>query len=168
MNARTSWASPACPDLLARIAAFAVVLPVTAGCGAPAGRADSTSHPAAAAPSTAAAGSSPEGAAGAASPRVVSWGGAADLERFYPAEAERRGVEGLVEIAVTLDPQGRATYSRVVSETPPGLEFGRAALDAAQTMVYANPTGRSAVLTFNVKFALARKRVRRHGHGPRA
>jgi TonB family protein len=77
------------------------------------------------------------------------------LEKYYPKEALRRGVEGLVRIQVTLDPQGRATDTLILSEDPQNVGFGAAASLLAHVNEYDNPTGRPAQLTFNVKFALS-------------
>ena len=101
-------------------------------------------------------------------PRVVSWAGLADIEKFYPEEAARQGVDGLVRIAVTLDKEGRATDTRIVSETPTDLGFGAAASSLAHTLTYSNPTGSSAVVTFDVKFDLPPKHGQHHHHGHRA
>jgi len=87
-------------------------------------------------------------------PRVTNYGGLADLMKYYPAEARDRGVEGFVDLAVTLDAQGRATDTMILSEDPPDMGFGAAASTLAHTMGYSNPTGHPVQLTFRVKFAL--------------
>jgi TonB family protein len=74
--------------------------------------------------------------------------------KYYPAAALHRGVHGVVKILVTLDKQGRATDTLILSEEPLDVGFGAAASALAHEMVYSNPTGQPAQLSFNVKFAL--------------
>jgi TonB family protein len=91
-------------------------------------------------------------------PHIVSYGGLARLAQYYPDEARRNGIEGFVELAVTLDNQGRATDTLILSEVPAGQGFGAAASAAAHTMVYVNPTGQPVQFTFRVTFALQHSR----------
>ena len=87
-------------------------------------------------------------------PRVLRW--PSDLMDFYPAQARRAGIEGFVDIAVTLDAAGRATDTEILTEFPLGVGFGAAASTTAHEMTYSNPTGRPAQLVFRIKFALAK------------
>jgi TonB family protein len=87
-------------------------------------------------------------------PHIVSYGGLARLKDYYPPEALKAGVEGRVELAVTLDSQGRATNTLILLEEPADQGFGAAASSAAHTIVYSNPTGRPVQFSFTVKFAL--------------
>ncbi|HTY50363.1 MAG TPA: M56 family metallopeptidase [Steroidobacteraceae bacterium] len=104
----------------------------------------------------------PSPAAGAASsagtaaqePRIISYGDLVHLSDYYPPEAKRRGADGLVQLAVTLDTQGRATDTLIISEEPRDLGFGAAASAAAHTMIFSNPTGHPVQFIFEVKFAL--------------
>ena len=89
-----------------------------------------------------------------AAPRIVSGLDAATLARFYPADAEKRGVEGFVTVAVTLDQEGHATDAQILSETPPDMGFGAAASSLSYGLVYSNPTRAPVVFRFAVKFAL--------------
>jgi TonB family protein len=89
-----------------------------------------------------------------AAPHITSYGGLAELAKYYPAEAKRRGIEGMVRLAVTLDRFGHATDTLILSEDPPDEGFGAAASAAAHTMEFSNPSGRSVQFVFNVKFAL--------------
>ncbi len=75
-------------------------------------------------------------------------------ERWYPQDAKRKGTEGTVRLAVTLDTTGLATDSQIVAETPEGSGFGAAAIEMARRFVYANSTGHPTTLIFNVKFEL--------------
>jgi TonB family protein len=76
------------------------------------------------------------------------------LEPWYPVEAKRKGIEGMVRIAVTLDTAGRATDTQLLSEFPDGAGFGAAASAMAHQMTYANPSGHPSTLVFMVKFEL--------------
>jgi TonB family protein len=87
-------------------------------------------------------------------PQIVSYGGLAKLKDYYPPEAIGAGIEGRVELAVTLDSQGRATDTLILLEEPADQGFGAAASAAAHTIVYSNPTGRPVQFTFMVRFAL--------------
>jgi TonB family protein len=87
-------------------------------------------------------------------PHITHFGGLGQLAKYYPPEAKRQGIEGEVDLAVTLDAQGRATDTLILSESPPDMGFGAAASAAAHTMEYSNPTGRSVQFTFRVNFAL--------------
>jgi TonB family protein len=133
---------PAAPRLLHRAAAVFLLLPIVAA----------AAIPLQASPLKVEQASSTASAQGV--PHITNPGGLADLEKYYPAEAMQQGIEGTVAIAVTLDPQGRATDTLILSEDPPGVGFGAAASTAAHSMEYSNPTGRSVQFTFRVKFAL--------------
>jgi len=88
-------------------------------------------------------------------PRVTNPGGLAELSKYYPPQAMHQGVEGSVEISVTLDPQGRPTDTLILSEDPAGMGFGAAASSIVHTMQYANPTGHTVQFSLRVKFALS-------------
>lgn len=75
------------------------------------------------------------------------------LEPFYPKEALTKGTEGLVNLGVLIDPQGKVVKIDVMSESPEGMGFGEAARSAAENFTYANPTGQLTDLKFVVKFA---------------
>lgn len=85
-------------------------------------------------------------------PRVVTWPDQATLGQLYPQRAAREDIDGVVRITVVLDKAGRATDTRILSETPPDLGFGAAASTLAHLMSYSNPTGHETGVTFNVKF----------------
>jgi len=84
-------------------------------------------------------------------PRVVSWG---PLASYYPREAMHKGIEGMVELAVTLDSAGRATDTQILTEYPLDMGFGAAASALAHVMKYSNPTEQPVTFTIHVKFAL--------------
>lgn len=100
------------------------------------------------------------------SPRVIGEITSSDLRRFYPEDAKNQHIEGVVQIAVTIDAAGRATDTRIISESPRDRGFGAAASALAHTLAYSNPMGADATLTFNVRFdqreVSARLRRRRH------
>ena len=94
-----------------------------------------------------------------AQPRIVSYGGLVHLADYYPVDAKKLGIEGMVVLAVTLDAAGRATDTRIISEEPREMGFGAAASTAAHTIEYSNPTGRPTQMTFAVRFALKDDKV---------
>jgi TonB family protein len=77
-----------------------------------------------------------------------------ELTKYYPAEARHAGIEGTVVLAVTLDAQGRATNTLILSEQSADYGFGAAASTAAHSIVYDNPTGEPTQFTFMVRFEL--------------
>lgn len=93
-------------------------------------------------------------ATASAGPSIKTAVGLEQLEKYYPQDALHRGIEGLVRIQVTLDSQGRATDTLILSEDPLDMGFGAAASTLAHQFEYNNPGNRPAQLTFNVKFAL--------------
>jgi TonB family protein len=90
----------------------------------------------------------------ASHPFIIASPSENDLREYYPSEARRRGVNGLVQITVTLDVAGRATDTLILSETPAGMGFGAAASELAHKFRYSNRTGHSASVTYKVKFQL--------------
>lgn len=84
-------------------------------------------------------------------PRVISWG---PLASYYPTAAKRKGIDGVVELAVTLDRKGRATDTKILLEKPLDMGFGAAASAAAHAMRYSNPTGHPVVFDVRIRFAL--------------
>jgi TonB family protein len=87
-------------------------------------------------------------------PFIIAGPSGDDLREYYPPEAAHKGVDGLVQITVTLDGAGRATDTLILSETPAGMGFGAAASELAHKFRYSNPTGHAASVTYKVKFAL--------------
>ena len=74
--------------------------------------------------------------------------------KWYPERAKREGRNGIVRIAVTLDPNGQFVDSVIVSESPEGFGFADAAAHAARALEYSNPTGHPTTVVFDVKFEL--------------
>jgi TonB family protein len=98
----------------------------------------------------------------ASHPFIIAGPTGEELKEYYPSEAQRRGVNGLVQITVTLDGAGRATDTLILSETPAGMGFGAAASGLAHKFRYSNPTGHSASVTYKVKFELERSAGQTH------
>jgi hypothetical protein len=63
-------------------------------------------------------------------PHIVLGPSLDDLKKWYPTEAKVRGIDGLVQMTVTLDEAGRATDTLVISESPSGMGFGAAASES--------------------------------------
>jgi len=89
-------------------------------------------------------------------PHIVSTPSSEDSKKWYPDEAKKQGIDGLVQITVTLDEAGRATDTLVLSESPVGLGFGAAASELAHVFKYENKTGHPASVTYRIKFELDR------------
>src|SRR5690606_19820897 len=70
----------------------------------------------------------------------------------YPPAALNRRVEGAVQVAFTIRPDGSVAEPRVVSATPPGL-FDRAALAAVRDYRF-EAGARSVASMITVRFAL--------------
>lgn len=85
-------------------------------------------------------------------PRVLSW---PPLEPYYPREALHKGVDGMVDLAITLDREGRATDTQILTEYPLDMGFGAAASALAHAMTYSNPSGQPVTFTVRVAFKLA-------------
>jgi beta-lactamase regulating signal transducer with metallopeptidase domain len=68
-------------------------------------------------------------------PRVVGGVTLETLMEYYPKQAKREGVEGLVDISILLDAQGRPTDTQILSETPLDVGFGAAASAGARDEV---------------------------------
>jgi TonB family protein len=132
------------PKLRRRILVVAALLPVVAAAAAPLGK--TSLHLVQSATSVSDMTSQ--------HPTVKSWPPLAELMKYYPKDAERKRIEGVVNIQVTLDAQGRATDTLVLSEDPREMGFGAAASTLAHFMEYNNPSGRPTQLSFKVKFAL--------------
>lgn len=79
-----------------------------------------------------------------------------DVRPSYPVEAMRAGIEGGVEVEVTIGEEGTVTHARVVRSANPALDD--AALDAARQWVFAKPTEGPVVRTIELTFTLRRYR----------
>jgi TonB family protein len=133
-------APSAVPRLSKRMLVLAALLPAVAATASPVGSAPTRLARQASEP---------------AGPNIKTGVGPEELEKYYPKEAMRRGIEGLVRIQVTLDAKGRPTDTLILSEDPLDMGFGAAASTLVHQFVYDNPDNRAAQLSFNVKFALS-------------
>jgi TonB family protein len=127
------------PRLSKRMLVLAALLPAVVATAAPVGSAATRRA---------------QQATAATEPSIKTASGLESLEKYYPKDAMHRGIEGLVRIQVTLDAQGRATDTLILSEDPRDMGFGAAASTLAHQFEYNNPGNQPAQLTFNVKFAL--------------
>ena len=74
------------------------------------------------------------------------------VEKFYPAEARRKGLDGVVTVDLLLNAEGFVVEAQVISESPDGEGFGLAALDVAKTYEYFNDLKRPVLMAVTVSF----------------
>ena len=79
-----------------------------------------------------------------------------DVKPSYPPDAMRAGIEGSVEIEVTIGNDGKVTSSRVIQSSDP--VFDQAALTAANQWLFSKPTEGPVVRTIELTFALRSNR----------
>lgn len=77
---------------------------------------------------------------GGARARVVRYPSEEIRRRLHPREAFRRRIGGRAEVTCRVLTDGRLTACRVTRETPPGLGFGAAALQAIPYFAVSPPT----------------------------
>ncbi len=133
-------APSAAPALLQRMWVIGALLPVVAAAAAPV-------EPNAAAAPVAADQESQQ-------PSIKQGIDTAELMKYYPREALRKGIDGVVQLRMTLDAQGRPADTLILTEDPRDMGFGAAALAIARALQYNNPAGRPAQFSFKVQFAL--------------
>lgn len=73
-------------------------------------------------------------------------------EQHYPAAARKDAVDGIVAVDLLLNEQGQVLEAQIIAESPTGVGFGLAALDAAKTCEFANPLKKLVLLSINVEF----------------
>jgi TonB family protein len=73
-------------------------------------------------------------------------------EKFYPAEARRKGLDGIVTVDLLINAEGFVVEAQVISESPAGEGFGLAALDVAKTYEYFNGLKRQVLMAVAVEF----------------
>lgn len=69
----------------------------------------------------------------------------------YPRAAERREIEGIVKVEITVDANGKVADVKVVSATPPGI-FDTAAVNAVKRWKF--ESGKPASVTKNIAFTM--------------
>jgi bla regulator protein blaR1 len=89
-------------------------------------------------------------------PKLIS--GDMELEKYYPPDAARNGIEGLVTIGIRIDADGLPTGTRILAEEPLDLGFGTQADALVRTFRFTNPRHQPAEIPMKVKFTLK-------GHG---
>jgi TonB family protein len=70
----------------------------------------------------------------------------------YPRLAEQRGLQGEAIMVVIVDAEGNVTSTRLVHESPPGFDFGKAALKAASKWRFQPGAPGFATLTMRFRF----------------
>jgi TonB family protein len=96
----------------------------------------------------------PQAAAAAtppAAPATFTPASAEDIERYYPERAMRMGISGSVELACTLNTQGRLDGCAVTSEAPADQGFGEAAVRLAK-LAHGEPRATDAKVAYRVEF----------------
>ena len=130
------------PQLVLMVSAL---LPVVALAAAPLQLTGTSSESGSQVPAAVSGETSPE-------PKVLS---GKPLASYYPREAMRKGMEGMVQLAITLDGAGRATDTQILTEDPLNMGFGAAASEAAHVMTYSNPTHQPVTFTLQFDFKLS-------------
>jgi TonB family protein len=74
------------------------------------------------------------------------------VEKFYPEEAKRQGLDGLVTVDVLVNAEGQVLEAKVLTESPTGVGFGLAALDVAKTYEFDNTLKRLVLMAMTVRF----------------
>ncbi len=72
----------------------------------------------------------------------------------YPVEAMRAGLEGSVEVEITIGDEGTVTHARVVRSA--NQIFDQAAITAAEQWMFTKPTAGPVVRTVELTFSLSR------------
>jgi TonB family protein len=71
---------------------------------------------------------------------------------FYPAEARRDGLDGIVTVDLLINAEGLVVEAEVLMESPPNRGFGLAALDVAKTYEFDNTFRRLVLMSMIVQF----------------
>ena len=74
------------------------------------------------------------------------------VAEFYPAEAKRDGLDGIVTVDLLINAEGLVVEAEVLTESPPDRGFGLAALDVAKTYEFDNTFKRLVLMSMNVQF----------------
>lgn len=77
-------------------------------------------------------------------------------DRFYPEEAQRKGISGQASILCTVGARGKLSDCEVTSENPAGAGFGYSIRRMAQTMTIA-PVAKDGSPTAGRKFCFTTK-----------
>ena len=80
-----------------------------------------------------------------------------EVKPTYPKEAMRAGIEGSVEVELTINDQGAVSHARVVRSANP--VFDQAAIQAAEQWLFTKPANGPVVRTVELTFTLSRGAV---------
>jgi TonB family protein len=72
--------------------------------------------------------------------------------QHYPPGARKAGIGGVVVVDLLVNDMGQVLEAQVVSESPPGQDFGLAALDAAKTYEFKNPLRKLVLMSVKLEF----------------
>jgi len=72
--------------------------------------------------------------------------------QYYPAEAKRDGLDGIVTVDLLINAEGQVLEAKVLTESPPDQGFGIAALDVAKTYEFDNTFKRLVLMSMTVQF----------------
>lgn len=74
------------------------------------------------------------------------------VEQFYPEEARRQGLDGIVIVDLLINEVGLVVEAEVLTESPKGQGFGLAALDVAKTYEFENTLKTLVLMAMTVQF----------------
>ncbi|MEO8306596.1 MAG: TonB family protein [Pseudomonadota bacterium] len=74
------------------------------------------------------------------------------MEDFYPVEARRKGLDGIVTVDLFINELGLVVEAEVLTESPKGQGFGLAALDVAKTYEFDNSLKKPVLLSMTIQF----------------
>jgi TonB family protein len=76
----------------------------------------------------------------------------APVADFYPAEARRKGLDGIVTVDLFINELGLVVEAKVLTESPKDQGFGLAALDVAKTYEFENSLKKLVLMSMTVQF----------------
>jgi TonB family protein len=71
---------------------------------------------------------------------------------FYPPAAKAAAIDGTVNVDLLINEKGYVVEAQVIDESPPGMGFGLAALDATKSYEFENPFNELVLMTLQVQF----------------
>jgi TonB family protein len=74
------------------------------------------------------------------------------VDKHYPAEARRAGIDGSVVVDLLINDIGLVQEAQVITEAPQGHGFGLAALDAAKTFEFDNTLRKPVLMSWVIEF----------------
>lgn len=73
-------------------------------------------------------------------------------EEFYPSQAKRDLLDGVVSVDLLINEEGFVVEAAVLDESPAGVGFALAALDVTKTWEFDNALHKLVVMTVRVAF----------------